>query len=93
VKVDVEHVRLINGDQWKITRMGVLADVMDNMVNSTAAKPNEVSFTSTLELVTSLTIQLLSTKDQSMPSNLTLEILCCFVVTPKLSSKAQIEDG
>ena len=89
----IETARFVNGDQLKIRQIGVLADVLDDYVNSTTIKPNEVSFSSPIELVSSLTIKLFNTTDSSLPSNLKLEILGCYDETVKLSTKAQVEDG
>ena len=92
MKVDLEIIRFINGDQAKISRMGVLVDVLNQYTNSTEIRPNEVAFASTVELVSIMTVQLFSTNDGALPLNLKLEIMGCFNAEKPLSTKAQIED-
>ena len=66
---------------------------MSDTVNSVSAKPNEIAFDFPIELVTRLTVQLLSTIDRTLPSNLKLEVLGCYDSTKPISTKAQIEDS
>ncbi|CAF4894723.1 unnamed protein product [Rotaria sp. Silwood1] len=90
-QVDIEQVRFVNGDQSKLSQIGVIADVMDDYVYSTSPALNEVLFSSTLEYVSTLTVKLISTTDNSLPNNLKLEILGCYSPQHQLSSKAQVE--
>lgn len=64
---------------------------MNQYTYSSNPRPNEVAFTSTLEFVTSLNIQLTNTLDRTLPSNLKLEIFGCFQPNDTLVTKAQIE--
>ena len=91
--MNLDLIRFVGNDQAKISQIAVIADALDNYVNSTKATPNEVSFESSLELVSSLTIQLTSTTDRSLPSNLKLEVLGCYRPRDGLATKAQVEDG
>jgi hypothetical protein len=77
----------------KLNQISVLADVMNDFVYSTPKKPNEVYFSSAIEYVSSLTVQIVSTSDKSLPSNLKLEILGCQSPARQLSTKPQIEEG
>jgi len=90
-EVTLELIRFVNGDQSKISRIAASTDMSDT-VNSVSAKPNEIAFDFPIELVTRLTVQLLSTIDRTLPSNLKLEVLGCYDSTKPISTKAQIED-
>lgn len=83
----------MNGDETKLNQIGVVADVMENFVYSTQRRANEVSFSSAIQYVSSLTVQIVSTSDKSLPSNLKLEIFGCYSPVNKLSTKAQIEQS
>ena len=84
-------VRLVNGDQAGLNQIGVIADVMENFVYSTPSRPNEVSFSSALEYVSSLTVQIVSANDKPLPPNLKLEILGCFSPSDQPVTKPQTE--
>ncbi|CAF0925338.1 unnamed protein product [Rotaria sordida] len=90
-EVDIEQVRFVNGDQSKISQIGVMADVMNDYVNSTSPTLNAVLFPSTIEYVSHLTVKLNNTIDNSLPNNLKLEILGCYIAESELFTKAQIE--
>ena len=92
-KVNIELIRFVNGDQAKISRIGAIADVLDNYVNSSAAAPNEISFSPAIELVSKLTVLLMSTVGGSLPSNLKFEIFGCYVPKDGLATKGQIESS
>ena len=91
--MNLDLIRFVGNDQGKISHIGVIADVQDDYVNSTSAAPNEVSFSSSIELVSRLTVRLGSTTDRSLPSNLKLEILGCYRPRGGLATKAQVEEG
>ena len=85
-------IRFVNGDQSKLSRIAASTDMSDT-VNSATAKPNEVTFDFPIELVTRLTVQIISTIDRSLPSDLKLEVLGCYDASKPISTKAQIEDS
>ncbi|CAF4275432.1 unnamed protein product, partial [Rotaria sp. Silwood2] len=89
--VDIEQVRFVNGDQSKLSEIGVIADVMNDYVYSTSPTSNEVLFSSTIEYVSTLTVKLINTTDNSLPNNLKLEIFGCYSAQHQLLTKAQVE--
>ncbi|CAF4215767.1 unnamed protein product, partial [Rotaria magnacalcarata] len=89
--VNIETLGFYNGDQSKIAQIGVIADVMNDYVYSENPTFNEVSFTSTLEYVSTITVKLINTTDNSLPKNLNFEILGCFSTHLQVLTKAQVE--
>lgn len=86
-------VRFVNGEQNKISRIGVITDNIADYVLSSSSKPNEIIFPSALEFVSTLTVQLYNTTDNTIPINLKLEIHGCSDGNDTLVTKAQIESS